>query len=359
MATRKEPEVSMKNTKKELLDAYQGLLKQLEEERKSALQPERKVQERKKEEVLTAVSGLSTDGVTQNINSLKVETGKLLSRLSEMLEKEVRNLEQVQQAIRLKEEELKEIYEIDKSAATLAALIEAQHQEREKFESEIKERKASLEEEIRMTREAWQKEKSEFERRSKERELEEKKRREREEEEYKYSFQRQQELAKLEFEDEKARRVAELKRIEEDMRLLKEKTEVELKDRENRIAESEMELERMREQIAKFPEQQEKAVSQAVKETEARLRKDFDYQKQLQKKEFEGERNVLTARITGLEETLREQAERISKLSGQQELSYQKVQEIAVKAIEGASKVGSFGGLQKILSEPSQQGGEK
>ncbi len=359
MAANKEPEVSMKNTKKELLDAYGNLLKQLEEKRKSALQPERKVQERKKEEVLTAVSGLSTDGVTQNVNSLKVETGKLLSRLSEMMEKEVRKLEQVQQAIRLKEEELKEIYEIDKSAATLAALIEAQHQEREKFESEIKERKASLGEEIRATRDAWQKEKSEFERRSKEQALEEKKKREREEEEYKYSFQREQELAKLEFEDEKAHRMAELKRIEEDMRILREKTEGELKERENRIAESEMELGRMREQIEQFPQEREKAVSEAVKEAETRLRKDYDYQKQLQKKEFEGERNVLTARIAALEETAGEQAARVSKLSGQQELSYQKVQEIAVKAIEGASKIGSFSGLQKVLAEQSKPVAEK
>jgi len=78
------------------------------------------------------------------------------------------------------------------------------------------------------------------------------------------------------------------------------------------------------------PKQQEKAVSEVVKETESRLRKEFDYQKQLQQKEFEGERNVLTARIAALEETVREQADRVAKLSGQQELSYQKVQEIAV-----------------------------
>ncbi|MCX6692372.1 MAG: hypothetical protein NTW33_10100 [Methanoregula sp.] len=51
---------------------------------------------------------------------------------------------------------------------------------------------------------------------------------------------------------------------------------------------------------------------------------------------------------------MKEQAEQIVKLSGQLEISYQKVQDISVKAIEGASNVGSFGAMQQFFSEKNR-----
>ncbi|MCU0918298.1 MAG: hypothetical protein MUC88_27595 [Planctomycetes bacterium] len=43
--------------------------------------------------------------------------------------------------------------------------------------------------------------------------------------------------------------------------------------------------------------------------------------------------------------------EQLGKLSQQQEAAYQKIQDVAVKAIEGASKLGSFGSLVHTLKE--------
>ena len=47
---------------------------------------------------------------------------------------------------------------------------------------------------------------------------------------------------------------------------------------------------------------------------------------------------------------MQEQSDQLSKLSKQHESAYQKVRDVAVKAIEGASKFGSFEGLQRIMS---------
>lgn len=76
-----------------------------------------------------------------------------------------------------------------------------------------------------------------------------------------------------------------------------------------------------------------------------------DYQMNLLKKQFDGEKNVSSIQIQSLEKMVKEQNEQIAKLSKLQEATYQKVQDVAVKAIEGASKVGSFSGLQHIISE--------
>jgi hypothetical protein len=103
----------------------------------------------------------------------------------------------------------------------------------------------------------------------------------------------------------------------------------------------------------------EAVVNKAIKETTERLQLEAKNREELQKKEFIGERNVLTTRIESLEKTVKEQNEQISKLSQQQEKAYQQVQEIAVKTIEGSSTIKSFANLQQWISEqvrkPSQE----
>ena len=64
-----------------------------------------------------------------------------MTQISDKLEDEVTRLNGIQKAVDIKEEELKELFEIEKSAATLAALIEAQNQKRQEYEFEMTRRK--------------------------------------------------------------------------------------------------------------------------------------------------------------------------------------------------------------------------
>ena len=72
---------------------------------------------------------------------------------------------------------------------------------------------------------------------------------------------------------------------------------------------------------------------------------------ELLKAEAEGESNVFKARMESLERTTKEQAERITALTRQLEAAYQKVQDIAVKTVEGASNSKSVANLQQLLGE--------
>jgi cytoplasmic iron level regulating protein YaaA (DUF328/UPF0246 family) len=58
-------ELSMKNTKQELLDAYHQTLQQLREKEKAQLKPEQKLKEKKEEGILKAVAGICADGMIQ------------------------------------------------------------------------------------------------------------------------------------------------------------------------------------------------------------------------------------------------------------------------------------------------------
>ena len=344
--------LSLSNTKQEMLEAYNVALKQMEAQREAELKPEKKIEEKKAKEVIQVAESLSTEGVAREISNLKIEASKTLAQISDRLEEEVNKFRAIQSAISLKEKELQELYEIEKSVVTLAALIESQNQKRQAFEIEMAEKKEALSQEIEALRAEREQEKKEYEEEIKERDMTEKKRREREKDDYEYSFKREQKLTKDKFEDEKSK-------LEKEIHVKKEQMESEIKEREKAIAGREDELNELRKKVSAFPKEMETAIAKAIKETTEKLTLEAKNREELMKKEFIGERNVLTTRIESLEKNVREQNEQIAKLSQQLEKAYQQVQEIAVKSIEGSSTVKSFANLQQWVSEqvrkPSQE----
>ena len=344
--------LSLSNTKQEMLEAYNVALKQMEAQREAEMKPEKKIEEKKAKEVMQVAESLSTEGVAREISNLKIEASKTLAQISDRLEEEVNKFRAIQSAISLKEKELQELYEIEKSAVTLAALIESQNQKRQAFEIEMAEKKEALSQEIETLRAQREQEKKEYEEEIKERDMTEKKRREREKDDYEYSFKREQKLTKDKFEDEKGK-------LEKEVHIKKEQMESELREREKTIAEREEELNELKKRVSGFPKEMETAIAKAVKETTEKLNLEAKNREELQKKEFIGERNVFTTRIESLEKTVKEQSEQIVKLSQQLEKAYQQVQEIAVKTIEGSSTVKSFANLQQWISEQTRKSSQE
>ena len=344
--------LSMTSTKQEMMEAYQGVLKLLEEKREAELRPEKKVEERKAKEVVKVADSLSSESVVQEISGLKIEIGKVLTGIGDKLEEEVNKFKSIQNAIELKGKELQELYEIEKTAMSLAALIEAQNQKRQQFETEMAARKEELDEEIQTRRAEWAKEKEEYEAQIKERDAAEKKKRDRDKEEYEYGFKRQQQIARDKFEDEKAK-------LEKEILITRERLEGELSGREKIIAAKEEELNELRKKVALLPKELEAAVGKAVKETTERLNLEARNREELLKRESSGEKNVLTTRIESLEKTVKDQGTQIAGLTQLLEKANQKVQEIAVKALESSAAAKSLASLQQLLGEQMRKQGQE
>jgi hypothetical protein len=339
-----QKKLAMTNTKQEMIQAYNTLLKELEEKQAGELKPEKKIEEKKTKEAVQIASSLTTEGVGKEIAELKLEIGRTLTRIADQLEGEVNRFVAIRSAITAKEKELQELYEIEKTAMSLAALIEAQNQKRQEFTSEMENKREILRQEIDTTRTAWEKEQEDHDAAVKERDTAEKKKQTREKEEFEYAFKREQQLATDRFTYEKAK-------LEKELKDKKEQLENELKSREAAIAEKEAELNDLRKRAVQFPKELETSVTKAVKETSDRLLLEAKTREELLKKESEGERNVFKARIDSLEKTASEQGERITVLTKQLEAAYQKVQDIAVKTVEGASNFKSVASLQQLLGE--------
>jgi hypothetical protein len=374
-AKKGEPKkLSTTNTKQEMLEAYNTVVKQLKEKEETELKPEKKIEEKRVAEVLRTAEGVSMDGIATHVAGLKTEVGKMLSQISDKLEAEADKLSKVQQAVEIKERELRDLYAIEKEAQTLAALIQSQAQRREEFEAKMNadgealemkmasDREAfmskmalereTLTKEIELTRSKWTEEKKSKEAETKEWETAEKKKREREKEEFDYGFKREQKLAKNAFEDEKGR-------LEKDIQTRQTEMESILAAREKAVVEKEQERAELEKKIVLFPKELEAAVKKAVQETTDRLAAETKGREELLAKGFEGEQKVSTTRIASLEQMVKEQREQIARLTQQLEKSYEKVEDIAVKAVQSASASQSTASLQQILAEQTRKQGQE
>lgn len=334
--------------RQQMLEAVAESEKAVTERREVAGTPEEKLATKAITEAVTAAEELSNRGVVQSIGELKSSIGRLLGELSDRLEEQVARYTQVQKAIIAKENELKDIYEIQRSASTLTALIDAHAQQREKMEQEITAAKEQLEREVAQTRESWQQEKQQREAEMKERDAAEQKRREREKEEYRYSFSREQQQAKDQFADQMAK-------AQKEWDERKAKLEADLAQRQQTIKSQEQEVNELRHKVEAFPKELDAVTAKVIKETTARLQQEALAREQLLKQEFEGQKNVQTTRIASLEQQVAEQAERLTKLLGQAEKAYAQVQEIAVRAIEGSASAKQLAHLQQLLAEQGRK----
>ncbi len=324
------PQITASSTKQEMLAAYKEMVKRLKEKRETELKPQQRAEEKQKEQAIQVAESLSTEGIAREVGNLRSEISKVLIELSDRMEEEIGKYLHLKRAVEAREKELTELSAIEKEALSLAALLEAQKERRERFDAEMAEKKQSLEAEMASTRAAWKDEQKAHDGEVQTRETADKKKREREAEEYTYGFERQKRLAQEQFEYEKARMERETQRRREEL-------ERDLTAREQALTAKETELVQVRERTAAYPAELAAAVDKAVKETTERLTRESEAREALLKKGFEGEQKVLQSRIESLQQTAKEQQQQLVRLANQIEKSYGQVQEIAVKAIEGSS----------------------
>lgn len=347
-----EKKPSRKSAKEVMHEVYEESLKQTREKEQGELKPEVQIERKREAAAVETANALSLESVVKETAELRVEIGKMLSHLADSLQEEVQKYARVREAVNVKEQELKDIYGIEKAAQTLVALLEAQTQKKDEFDEAMAKEKDELTLEINSMRAAYEKEKKDYERVTKERDTEEARRRQREKEEYEYNFKREQALAKNTAEDNGAR-------VEKDLRLKKETVEKELTAREKAVADQEKHLAELQKRAEAFPKELETAVQKAVKESVERVQLEAKNREELVRKTLEGEKNVLLSKIEALERLGTEQKEQISRLTQQIEKAYQKVEDIAIKSVSGiADTKAAFQAVQRSEEQSRRQGQE-
>src|SRR5664280_645407 len=141
-----EPEISARNTKNEILAAYEETLRKMQTQKTT--EPKQVQEEKRQQETIKKASENTTEGIVNGITTLKLNVAKDLDKLSELLTAEFKKLEDIQAAIRLEKLNLEELYQVTANADSLAAMIQSQKDKKALFETEMADKRNALDEKM-------------------------------------------------------------------------------------------------------------------------------------------------------------------------------------------------------------------
>lgn len=336
-----EKKVNLTNTKAQIFEAYNKLLKQLEE--KAADNPKEVREREEKQKTVEKAAANNEPAITKNITSLKSNVGDVLDKIEENLLAEYKRLSEIREAINIEKKNLKELYEISAGTDTLAAILLAQKEKRQQFDIEMEQaqkdlkedlaaKKAAFEEEMSRQKAQWEAEKKAMQTELKEEKEQIQKERKREEEEYKYSLEQNR---------KKEQDAYELKKAAQERELTEKKAafEKEIAEREASVLAAEEELITLRQKAEQFPKELEKAIKDTEKQVTETLETKYKFEKELLAKETEGELKLRDQSIKTLEGKIKEQETLIKQLTQKADSSEKTVKDIAIKALDSASKI--------------------
>ncbi|MBD1845881.1 hypothetical protein H6F89_21215 [Cyanobacteria bacterium FACHB-63] len=345
-----------KNTKVEILSAFDELLKQkkaLEEQLLAKpVEPASNGKTNGKappEPTIapTIAPQQKMETIITGLNQLQLGFGGAVSDLSEKLTLEVLKLQELQQAVVEEAQQLETLHNLQAEDCTVEALIQQYEDSSKTFSEERRQRQETLNQEITQARKAWAKEQEEHRRSVKERNEILTKTQRRDGEEYTYTLNLERKLSNDQYEQEKTRLYRELEELQQTQQKQWAEREKTVRDRESQYAE-------LKAKVEAIPKELEAAVKRAKEEGKGIANQQARVKADLMAKEIEGQKRTYELQIQSLLETIQAQENRIQTLSNQLDGALKQVQDLAVKAIEGSASVSSFNAVKEIALEQAR-----
>lgn len=308
-------EITLKNTKAEILDALNAALEREKNLENTKSNPEKE----EKEKTVKKAIEVSRENVEQKI-------------FSEELIKKFKDLEL---AISAEEEKLQTLYGIEKELSNLTLVINSGKDCMAKIEEDKKIKTEKLNNSIQELEEEYrQKEerlKAEYEAKAKSLKIE----REREIEEYTYKTKREREISNNNWEDEKRIREEKLAKAEHETMELLEKAKNDV-----------VNMEKLEEQVNKIPELLQKEYEKGKKEAIANSEKENKYAVELLKKDFQNKIDRQEDKIVSLGEELEKSNALNEALQEKLDKAYAEIKEMATRTVEATGGVKILGNSQ-------------
>jgi hypothetical protein len=330
--------ITMSNTKKEMLAAYQDMKMALEKRDRELADAEAEKKTWREKAAEEAAVRAESDDPVRRLHDLRSDIGRQLTELARQFEGETEEYSRLKQAVEDRKSELQRIYEVETAAADLTALLEANRKRKEEFHAEMAEQRQKFAAEMEAEKATWARNKLEQEERRKDEKAAKERERKREQEEFEYDLKREREQRRNQLDDEMAALLREVATTRVEFEREQAEREGALAKREAAVADREKRVDELQHAVDAFPAELEEKVAEAVKTVSDRLNAEFTGREALLKTGFEGERNVLNGRIEALENLTENQEKAIQALTAQQEKAYEKVQDIASKAVASAGE---------------------
>lgn len=308
----KNEEITLKNTKAEILEALNAALEREKNMAKVKYEPEKEEKAKKIEKAIE----VSKTNVEQKI-------------FSEELNNKFKDLEI---AIEAEEEKLKNLYGIEKELNNLVIVINAGKDYMVELENNKKLRTEELNNNIKELEETYKIKKEELE---KEYEINAKKlktERDREIEEYNYKLKREREINNNKWEDEKAERENTLS-----------KKEIELNEFLEEASANAEYIKELEDKVNNIPVLLEKEYTKGKKETTDELVKEYNYKTELLKKDFQNTIDRQNDKVEALQEDVKKLNNEKTLLQEKLDQAYNQIKKMATKTVEATGGVKIIG----------------
>jgi hypothetical protein len=345
-----------KNTKAEILEAYNELVKekaevksQLEHLAKENKSPTNQPKIEPKPTMNQQPTNIQQkmNYIIENLGKIQLGFGSAASELSEQLTTRAANLSGIQESVQNELQQLKALHNLEIAEDTLDNLIKSYEDNSKTYQEEYNQRFEELSQEIYEQRNAWEKEQDEKKLSVKERNDNLTKSRQRDTTEYKYDLELQRQLEVDRYEQKQKEFYNQLEETQQEI-------EKQWSEREKLISEQEKQFEEFKAKVEALPKEKEAAIKKATEEGKGIAYYQAKIKSDLYAKEVEGQKRYYEQRLQSLEQTIGNQENRIQNLSKQLESALKQVQDLAVKAIEGTANVNSYQVMKEIALEQAK-----
>ena len=274
----------------------------------------------KNDVVLENVKSITLDGVSKKIAAVQVDIQQTLAKLSTELTQNLDTLNTVNTAIALKQEELKNLHDIEATKISLD----------------------TLNQDIEATRQTWTEEQI---RRAKEDDMARRERQvkwTREEEQYKY----EREQAHKKLEDDFNARIQEATKQNQ---LQAEMLQKSWDKRESELKNKEQEFTSLRAEVDAFPAKLKAETEKSAAIVGNTMKKDFEMEKKLLEANFNNKIQLAEAQVASEKMKTVELEKQVASLKAQLDMAQKDIKEISTKALESASSRETVNSLQKAL----------
>lgn len=282
----------------------------------------KKIEQTDAQAVMSAVKELDINKVVSDVGSLQVSVQSTLAKLSAELTNKLQQMDQVGTAISIKEDRLKELFDIEKESLNIEDIKSKKEQEEKDFNEKVAEREKLWKEQDSERAKAWLRSK----------------------EDHDYAVRVSNQRAKDEFDNEMAT-------IQRNEAIRQEALNKSWKDREESIKSKEKEFSEMESKIANFDTVLNNAVTKAKEETELAVNKEYEYSINLVRRETEGELKLRDQKISAQEAVIASLRKQMDQLNQHLDAARRDAKDVANQALQSASGRQVAEALQKVVSD--------
>lgn len=352
------PNVNLKNTKEEILRAYQKAKDLANAKDQGKFDPQAEVRAKADVETVKAAEGITEASIGEQIADLKKKTGGYLDNLAYNVMEKHKIFSSISESIIIQRTKLEELYGIEDEALALVALVNAKTDIQEQYDARFNERKSAAEAELAIITQKALESRLALQAEQSQEKAAFAKEQSRQKNEWDYDFSRLKAKQLDTIDDEIAAKRKDLQNQVEKVNTEFSERDKAIKEREAKVVEREEAVDLESGQIETLKGQLNTIATKTEEEVTKRLTAEFNRDKEFLQKEADFEKQKLQGQVDMLNEVLAKANATNVDLSTKLDRAYQEIKDMAAKGLDSVSDRRLSENLQRLVADTANKSGQ-